>query len=222
MFTGAATCTPQADPANPTCTLAGSSGLYVTKDCTNDYQIFLITIFGDTPYVIAELYEDTKDGQACGILQGIAASLADSKCHASLDAGKASFRITLGPTDGTATVEIFDDGDCRSVPSVIPITKDDFDDHKCLNDKKVKFALGGTPPVGWTGSATGSMTGSTTGTKTGSTTGTGSESGSNDSTPTPTSTATTGSGTSTAGSLWSVSTFALLLTATALLGAALA
>ncbi|GMF58896.1 unnamed protein product [Phytophthora fragariaefolia] len=240
MFTGAATCTPQADPANPTCTLAGSSGLYVTKDCTNDYQTFLISIFGDTPYVIAELYEDSKDGQTCGILQGIVASLADSNCHASLDAGKASFRITLGETDGTATVELFDDGNCPSAPSTIPITKDDFDDHKCQDDNNMKFAFGGAPPGGWAGSNTGSKSGSSTGSKTGSTTGsksgsntgsktgsktgspTGSESGSSDSTPTPTSTATTGSGTSIAASVWSISALASLLTATAVLGAVLA
>ncbi|KAJ8516979.1 hypothetical protein ON010_g18384 [Phytophthora cinnamomi] len=232
MFTGAPTCTPQADPSRPTCTAAGSSGLYVSSDCTDSYPAFLDLVFSDTPRVVTELFGAT-DADKCGILQGIVAYVADTECYASLDTKQASFRVTLGKGDGTATVELFDAANCPSdkVPTVLAVTKADFDDHLCQDDNSIKFVFGGTAPTG-SGPGSGSKMGSNTGSSTGSSTGSksGATPGPTSTTQTPStttatpaattatpSTATTGSGKSGTISSFSVSAFASLVTATAVL-----
>ncbi|OWZ17361.1 Elongation factor 1-alpha [Phytophthora megakarya] len=74
--------------------------------CTNNYRTLTDTVFGNTSYLITELYED---GTECGTLVSVVVYTLDGKCHGFSGVGSqvtlnANNSITvIQDTDGTCT-----------------------------------------------------------------------------------------------------------------------
>jgi ribonuclease HI len=140
-FTKELTCTAS---SAPTCVQGGSSAVYLSRDCVDGYAEFAEDAFAGNSYMLVESYDRRAN---CQVLQGIAAYVADAKCHTSID-GVSSFLITL-EVGGAATMTLFDDADCQDeTPTATTFPQDALGLSACVEGHlkvKVSTALMPTP-----------------------------------------------------------------------------
>ncbi|RLN49791.1 hypothetical protein BBJ29_004305, partial [Phytophthora kernoviae] len=116
--------------ANAECSVeAEDLGLYASASCTTDPREFTSAAFGDTQFVLVEIYTPYTD---CSELEGVAAYRIDSDCHPTLDAST-SFRVIWD--DETPTMSLFADTDCNSFPMFeFELPTSEIDANECYGD----------------------------------------------------------------------------------------
>ncbi|KAE8983000.1 hypothetical protein PF005_g22418 [Phytophthora fragariae] len=109
VFSASADCSRLTSDSN--CSLEATDlGLFASGNCTDDPVAFTDAAFGDSPYVLVELYAPESN---CETLEGVAAYRVDSECHPTVDAGT-SFQANWD--DDAPTFKLFADQACSSTP----------------------------------------------------------------------------------------------------------
>ncbi|POM73120.1 Elongation factor 1-alpha [Phytophthora palmivora] len=132
-------------------------GYSYSISCTDNYKTFTDNLFGNSPYLFTELYDDDTQ---CGTLNGAAVHHLDGICHGLLDTDT-GVQVTLN-TNKSVTILVAD-VTCSQLDSSVSTTipSSAINSNECFEDKKFYSNAGtgsNTTTTATTGDASAAMT----------------------------------------------------------------